>query len=257
MNGTTERSQAVAVRPRFAGRIAIVTGGASGIGAATVDRLTAEGATVWVLDQSVPPGGDADRRLPVDVGDDEAVSAATGLVLERSGRIDVLVTCAAIVRSGTAFAQSPEDWRETMRVNLDGAFNAMRAVLPSMAARRSGAVVHVASDAGLVGQRNQIAYATSKGGVEQMTRAAALDAAPFGVRVNAVCPCFVDTPLLRRWIEAQPDPDEALRRAAAEQLLNRIGEATEVAAAIAFLASDDAGFVTGVNLPIDGGATAR
>ncbi|HLY58440.1 MAG TPA: SDR family NAD(P)-dependent oxidoreductase [Stellaceae bacterium] len=245
-----------ASRRRFEGRTAVITGGYSGIGAATAACLAAEGAEVWVLDVAAPRVAIEDRQIAVDVGDFAAVSAAATAILERTGRIDVLVTCAAIVRSGTAYDQDAADWRDVLRINLDGAFNAMRAMLPAMIARRSGAVVHVASDAGLIGQRDQIAYATSKGGVVEMTRSAALDAAPFGVRVNAVCPCFVDTPMMRRWIDAQPDPGAALAEAAAEQLLGRIGRPAEIAAAIAFLASDDAAFITGVNLPVDGGSTA-
>jgi NAD(P)-dependent dehydrogenase (short-subunit alcohol dehydrogenase family) len=140
-------------------------------------------------------------------------------------------------------------------VNLTGTFLVCRHALPAMLERRSGAIVNIASDAALTGQLDQAAYCASKGGVAQFTRAAALDAAPFGVRVNCVCPCFVETPLLTAWINGSPDPAKARAEAASTQPMGRIGKPEEIGGAVAYLASSEASFVTGIVLPVDGGAT--
>lgn len=245
---------------RFEGQVALVSGGASGIGWAVANRLAAEGARVWIADL---PGRAAARcsaqpelsPLDVDVARESDVMAAVGQVIARDGRIDVLVNCAGIVLEGTAQQTSHADWQRVLDVNLTGTFLLCRHTLPTMIERRSGAIVNVASDAALVGQTGQAAYCASKGGVAQFTRAAALDGAPYGIRVNCVCPCFVDTPLLGGWVDSAPDPTKARAEAAAVQAMGRVGKPSEIAAAIAYLASAEANFVTGVVLPVDGGAT--
>jgi len=245
---------------RYEGRVALVTGAASGIGWAVALRLRAEGAHVWLADlgdraKTACAGEEMMSPLSIDVRDETAVISAT--VIESSGHIDALVNCAGIVLEGSAQATSLTDWERVLAVNLTGTFLMTRHVLPHMIARRSGAIVNIGSDAALVGQRNQAAYCASKGGVAQLTRAAALDAAPFGVRVNCVCPCFVDTPMLSAWINSSSNPEEARREAAATQPLGRIGSPAEIAAPVAFLCSEEASFVTAVVLPVDGGATAQ
>jgi NAD(P)-dependent dehydrogenase (short-subunit alcohol dehydrogenase family) len=152
---------------------------------------------------------------------------------------------------------APEDWARLVAVNLTGVFNGCRAALPHMIRQRRGAIVSTASDAGLVGWPGQAAYCASKAGIIGLTRAAAVDAAPFGVRVNCVCPGFTNTPLVSAWIRAQPDPEAARREVVSTQPMGRVGSPAEIAAAIAFLASEEAGFITGVAMPVDGGVTAQ
>ena len=247
---------------RYVGKVALVTGGASGIGWAIALRLRAEGAHVWLADlgdraNAACAGEEMMSPLSVDVRDETAVISAVAAVTHRDERIDALVNCAGIVLEGSAQGTSLADWDRVLAVNLTGTFLMTRHVLSHMIARRSGAIVNIGSDAALVGQRNQAAYCASKGGVAQFTRAAALDAAPYGVRVNCVCPCFVDTPMLSAWINASSNPEEARREAAATQPLGRIGSPAEIAGPVAFLCSEEASFVTAVVLPVDGGATAQ
>jgi 2-keto-3-deoxy-L-fuconate dehydrogenase len=251
-------SPAAVLLRRFAGKNVLVIGGASGIGAAVVRRLTEEGGTVYVADLPIQsPHVPPERFFPVDVTDEAAVVAMAETCDERAGDISVLVNCAGVTALAPVQSTDFATWTRVLGVNLTGLFLATREFQGRMHVRRSGVIVNISSDAGLVGQRDQAAYCASKGGVVQLTRAAALDGAPFGVRVNCVCPCFVDTPLMRDWIIRQPDPRAAERAIAAEQPIGRFGQPEEVAAAAAFLASDEATFITGVALPVDGGVTAQ
>ena len=193
--------------------------------------------------------------IDLDVTNEESVRTAVSRIVARHQRLDVVVNCAGITLEGTAQGTSRSDWQRVLDINLTGTFLVCRESLPSMLERRSGAIVNIASDAAIVGQRGQAAYCASKGGVAQFTRAAALDAAPCGVRVNCVCPCYVDTPLLGAWVASAANPKQAQAEAAAAQPMGRVGKPEEIAAAIAYLASAEANFVTGVVLPVDGGST--
>lgn len=246
---------------RLAGRVAVVTGGASGIGAAVCRRLLDEGATVVALDV------DADRldafttseshdRLgsrQADVSDAGAVDDAIASIVAEHGRLDIVIPNAAVTSGGKAIGDVTDElWRRVLGVNLDGVFHVVRGALPHLIASH-GAVVVTASVSGLRGDHRMGAYNAAKGAVVNLVRSLAVDYGPRGVRVNAVAPGPVATPLLAPLLAAKPGLADTL---AASIPLRRVAAPEEVAAAIAFLASDDASFVNGVTLAVDGGLTA-
>jgi NAD(P)-dependent dehydrogenase (short-subunit alcohol dehydrogenase family) len=245
---------------RFAGRRAFVTGAGSGIGAAVARGLHAEGAEVVLADARLEPaqavaaelGGDGgDERaaaVQLDVRDEDAVRAAVG------GRaLDVLVNCAGIGSTTNAPDTPLEVWEDVFAVNARGTFLCCKHALPGMVERKRGAIVNMASVAGMIGLRNRAAYSASKGAVIALTRALAIDHVADGVRVNAVCPGTVDSPWVRRLVEEVGESLDALR---ARQPMGRLGAPEEIAEAVLYLAADGAGFVTGTTLTIDGGLTA-
>ena len=242
---------------RFEGRTAVVTGGGSGIGAATVRRLVAEGAAVHVADRNAEAAEEVAAEvgatpLTLDVADHEAVAAALGAV-----PVDVLVNNAGIDRWGFFANTTPEYWHEVMDVNLMGVMSCTHAVLGGMHERGRGAIVSVASEAGRAGSPGGVPYSASKAGVIGFTRALARESARYGVRVNAVAPGPIETPLLMHAGE-QVGEERAERMRAAMMMgtsMRRLGTPDEVAAAIAFLASDDASYVTGQTLNVSGGLT--
>lgn len=254
-----ERMEAIGLS-RFTGKFAVVTGGASGIGRATVSRFLAEGASVWIVDMEEPAAEEMAfkglHHVQLDVSDETAVDDAMAQIASRAGQIDVVVNAAGIVAPGSATDTTLADWLRINAVNLTGTFLVTRAAMRAMK-RSGGAIINVSSDAGLVGQTGQAAYCASKGGVVQFTKAAALDGAPDGIRVNCVCPCFIATPMVEDWLASQPDPGAARQQAEAEQPIGRMGRPEEIAAAIAYLGSHEANFVTGIALSVDGGTTAR
>lgn len=248
---------------RFEGRVAAVTGGASGIGAATARRLSAEGAHVWLLDRdgaaatALAEQLDAADAIEVDVADAGAVGAAVDRIIERHDRLDVMIANAGVTLEASIWDTTPDQLARVIDVNLSGAFHCAARALASMVAHSGGSVVFTSSDAGLVGWPSQAAYCATKGALVALTRAAAIDAAPHNVRVNCVCPAFTATPLVDAWLAQAADPEATRAEIAAEAPLGRIASPNEVAAAIVFLASDEARFITGVALPVDGGVTAQ
>jgi meso-butanediol dehydrogenase / (S,S)-butanediol dehydrogenase / diacetyl reductase len=253
---------------RFEGKVAIVTGGASGIGLASARRLLEEGATVVIADISAAAGEQAvvDLRgaglerveaIATDVADDVSVAAMVTATVERHRHVDVLFNNAGIFIPGTVAEMAVADWDRVIGVNLRSVFLVSRHVVPHMVAQGYGAIVNNASIAAVVGDVNGAAYCASKGGVGQLTRAMALDHARQGIRVNAICCAEIDTPLFEREAVQIGMTVEEYRAVLNEaHPVGRIGLPSEAAAAVAFLASDDASFITGTLLNVDGGYSA-
>lgn len=244
----------------FEGKVAVVTGGASGIGEATATLLSARGARVAILDlldcgaslaARLDPSGERALFHAVDVSDAAAVTDAADVVAARWGRIDVLVVSAGIQRYGTARDTSESEWQQVLAVNLSGAFYAARAVLPHM--RRGSAIVNVSSVQGLASQQNVCAYTVSKHGLVGLTRSIAMDFAAAGIRANVVCPGTVDTPMLRWAAALDPDPDSVIRACEVMHPIGRLAQAAEIAEVVAFLAHERASFMTGSVVTADGG----
>ncbi|NUP65724.1 MAG: SDR family oxidoreductase [Nonomuraea sp.] len=232
---------------RFEGKVALVTGGSRGIGAAVVERLAAEGGSVVIADVADGPGAELARRLPgsayerCDVGDPQAWEELRGRVLERHGRLDVLVSNAYVLRKGAAHEVGIDDWNAQLAVNLTGLYLGVRTFVQTL-----GAVVAVSSVHARFGLPGHPAYAASKGGLLALTRQLAVEYGP-RMRVNAVLP----GPILTA---AWEGVDQAgLERSGRATVAGRLGAPQEVAAAVAFLASDEASYVTGATLTVDGG----
>jgi NAD(P)-dependent dehydrogenase (short-subunit alcohol dehydrogenase family) len=238
---------------RFTGKRALVTGAGSGIGEAVARKLHAEGADVVLADVRAEPGraiadelGDRAGAVQLDVRDDDAVR-------EVIRELDVLANIAGIGSTTTAPDTPLDVWEDVFAVNARGTFLCCKHAIPGMVERGGGAIVNMASVGGLIGLRNRAAYCASKGAVIALTRALAVDHVDAGVRVNAVCPGTVDSPWVRRLVEEGGESFDALR---ARQPMGRLGAPAEIAEAVAYLASDDAAFVTGTAFVIDGGLTA-
>jgi NAD(P)-dependent dehydrogenase (short-subunit alcohol dehydrogenase family) len=234
---------------RLEGAVAVVTGAASGIGAACAERFAADGARVVTIDAVGP----TDHLL--DVRDEEAVRAAFDQVMSEHGRLDAVVHAAGVAGGGPVHLLDAEEWDRVVDVNLKGTFLVGKYSCLAMLPTRRGSIVNIASIEGLEGTEGGSAYNASKGGVVALTKCMAIDYGRRGLRVNCICPGGVDTPMLRALVD--PEGMEAYRDKLHEgHLLGRFGQPQEIAAAAAFLASEDASFVTGHALVVDGGFTA-
>jgi NAD(P)-dependent dehydrogenase (short-subunit alcohol dehydrogenase family) len=242
------------------GKVALVTGGASGIGAATVRLLADRGAAVVIADRSMEAAlqvaeqlGDRALAQGMDVSRPDEVEAAVQAAVRRFGRLDMAVNGAGVSSGARVpLTETPvEQWRATTTVNLDGVFYCLRQEIAAMVALGGGAIVNVASVMGTVGSANSAAYTAAKHAVVGLTRTAALEYADAHVRVNAVAPGFIDTPFLSADTRAHPE------RVTAKQAMHRLGTAEEVANVITFLVSPAASFVTGAVYAVDGGYTAQ
>jgi 2-keto-3-deoxy-L-fuconate dehydrogenase len=242
----------------FDGLVAVVTGGASGIGAATAELLLERGARVAVLDRSIGPvatTGERSSRIEIacDVTDDASVRAAIAQVVEAFGGIDVLVNNAGIGAVGDIAANDDAEWQRVFDVNVIGMARVARAALPHLRASSHAAIVNTSSVVAVIGVPQRAAYSASKGAVAALTLAMAADHVREGIRVNAVMPGTADTPWIGRLLDQAADPAAALTALRARQPLGRLVTPAEVALAIAYLAGPLAGSTTGTLLAVDGG----
>jgi NAD(P)-dependent dehydrogenase (short-subunit alcohol dehydrogenase family) len=242
------------VSDRLGGKVALVTGAASGIGGACARRFADEGARVAGIDMVVPDEHPCDAFATADVRDSDAVTAAVDGFLGHLGRIDVLVNAAGVSSFGTADTIDDAEWNRVLDINLKGTWHVARAVLPGMVKQRGGSIVNLASVEGIEGGQSQAAYNAAKGGVVVLTRSMAVDYGQANVRVNCLCPGMIDTPMTAALNDGNLKP--VLDWFRDQHLLGRVGRPEEVAAAALFLASDDASFVTGHALAVDGGYLA-
>jgi NAD(P)-dependent dehydrogenase (short-subunit alcohol dehydrogenase family) len=252
----------------MSGRVAVVTGAGTGIGRASCLRLAEEGAEVVATSRTLAnveqtcaqvesATGHRPIGLALDVRESEAVEAVMADVSSRHGRIDVLVSNAGIelLDAPSILDTTDDDWQLVMGVNATGAFHACRAALRHMP--DGGAIVTVGSINGLIAWEHDAAYCASKGALLQLTRAIALDMAPRNIRANCVCPGVIDTPMAEGFIEQAGDPAVVRREYESLSAFNRMGSAREIANCILFLASDEASFVTGTALVVDGGTIIK
>ena len=252
----------------FAGRVAAVTGSASGMGAATARLLAASGATLILMDrdgdgleavaqQCRDAGAPAVTIEVGDVSDSAYCDGAIDRAVAAHGKLDVLVTAAGTIHRANSLATDDADWRRVMGVNVDGIFFCCRAALRHMTEAGSGAIVNFGSIWGGVGSAGATAYCVSKGAVHQLTRALALDHVEQGIRVNAVAPGEVRTPMLSAERAAPPSDADLQALADATIPMKRLAEPEEIASVVVFLASDAASYITGEIVHVDAGYTAR
>ena len=248
---------------RLENKVAIVSGAARGIGRGIAMKFAQEGAKVGVLDlqaescqkvvdEIVAAGGEA-IALAADVSDEADVTAAVAQVRVAFGPVTVLVNNAAVMPTGRLHETDPAGFDLCMRVNLGGAYLLSRAVIPDMLELGIGSIIHMASVTGKLGLPGLAAYSATKGGLIALARAMSTDYARFGIRINAVSPGTIDTPLLHEFVASQSDPDYYRRAFDEMHPIGRVGTIEEVANVFVFLASDEASFVTGANYEVDGG----
>lgn len=252
---------------RFDEKSVVVTGGALGIGKAVCEIFAERGASVAILDWDEQAGNETCEQIEanggraifqkVNVADAEAVENAVQKTAEVFGRINALVVSAGIQRYGTATTTPDEQWEEVLGVNLKGAWNAARAVIPFLQKEKSGAIVNISSVQGLASQPNVLAYTVSKHGLLGLTRSIAMDFATENIRANCVCPGTVDTPMLKWAASLDPNPQSVYDACNAMHPLGRIADPREIAEVAVFLAHESASFVTGAIWTVDGGLLTR
>lgn len=242
--------------PRFPGRRIVVTGGGSGIGQALVEILIAEGGRVAVLDRETSGVHAEAFAVRADLADEASLDAGLDEAIASLGGVDILVNNAGIGSTSTVVGCTTSEWESVFRVNVTAVFECIRKVVPIMLAQGGGVIVNTASVAGMIGLPGRAAYCSSKAAVVGLTRQVAVEYASQGIRCVSVCPGTVDSPWVGRLLAEAEDPDERRAQLIARQPLGRLARPDEVAKAIAYAASDDAAFMTGSELVIDGGIMA-
>jgi NAD(P)-dependent dehydrogenase (short-subunit alcohol dehydrogenase family) len=250
----------------FTGQVVLIAGGATGIGAASAQMFAASGASVVIADvdrsaaqttvEAIAASGGSARFAMCDVSDESLVEEVVQGVISAEGRLDIVHANAGLESTVKATETSLSEWNRVIVVNLTGVFLVCRAALPHMYARGSGSIVITSSPHALATVPDAASYAASKGGVHALMRALALEAAPLGVRVNAIVPGTIDTPMLYRELAVASDPEAQIKLLAAAHPLGRLGRPEEVASVAVFLASDAASFMTGSAVSVDGGQMA-
>jgi meso-butanediol dehydrogenase / (S,S)-butanediol dehydrogenase / diacetyl reductase len=247
----------------FQGKVVLITGGASGMGAASARLFAQSGAEVIIVDINAAPAASVAAEIgagePVvgDVADSGFCDRAVGAALERHGRLDVLINAAGIIYRAPAESTPDEQWRRVMAVNVDGVFFMSRAAVRAMKRQGSGAIVNFGSIWGGIGSAGVAAYCASKGAVHNLTRAMALDHARDGIRINAVCPGEVNTPILASGRAVPPSAEDLRKLGEAVVPMGRLADPIEIARVVVFLASDAASYMTGAMVDVDAGYTAR
>lgn len=250
----------------LSGKRALITGGGTGIGAATARLMARQGARVIICgrrkDQlketanAILGSNGTAEIFPLDVTVEAQIATLVDHLGEQHGQLDILVNNAGLWETGNLTTTSPEDFDRVLGVNLKAPFLVTKALLPFMR-ERTGVILNVASTLGIIAIPDSLAYTTAKGGLIAMTKAMALDLAPRGIRVNAVCPAVVETPMVTGRLEGSDEAETRRELLDNVQPIGRMGKPHEIAALLAFLASDEASFITGAAYPIDGGATAQ
>jgi NAD(P)-dependent dehydrogenase (short-subunit alcohol dehydrogenase family) len=248
---------------RLDNKTALVTGAGSGIGEAIAHTLAHQGAHVYVADRDAANGqrvaeaisGDKGQAefVALDVTDEAALAVVAEQIHAAHGGLDILVNNAGVGHVGTVVTTGGADMDRLYAVNVRGVFNVSKAFIGPMLARKSGVIINMASIGGVLGIRDRLAYVTTKSAVVGLTKAMAMDHATEGIRINCVCPGRVETPFVKARLREYPDPEAAYREMAGSQAIGRMGRPDEVAAAVLYLASDEAAFVTGTPMLIDGG----
>jgi NAD(P)-dependent dehydrogenase (short-subunit alcohol dehydrogenase family) len=248
------------------GRRALVTGAASGMGAASAELLAAEGAAVVLADldeagaeagaEAIRAAGGRAVALRCDVASSSDVKAAVSAAVDHFGGLDIVVNCAGIIRRASVVETTEEEWDRVMAVNIGSVFLTGKHAVPVMATGGGGSIVNISSGWGLKGGPDAASYCASKGAVVNLTRAMAIDHGPQGIRVNCICPGDTDTPMLRSEAHQLGLDETAFLEESAERPLNRLGTGEDIARAVLYFASDDSAWVTGSTLVVDGGGLA-